>query len=245
MIQMAGHSSGNMLIEKSSIETRSPDEQQQFLQSALHDLRAHQRGVCVAAELLLEAADDRERAALVDQIKKGLTKTEHLLNAIDRYASALTPSLYSITLFPSASAVRFAIANLDHEIQEANAAVTVGELPEIQGDRRRLTELFENLLSNSIKFHGQDPPEIEIAAGRAPDGWLFSVTDNGIGIPEKYRDRLFVPFRRLHGADVPGAGLGLAASRKIAEGHGGRIWIDSPAAAGARFCILLPAADGI
>ena len=233
-----------MLMEKSSTETRSLDEQQQFLQAALHDLRAHQRGACVAAELLLEAAGDQERAALVDQIKKGLTKTEGLLNAIDRYASALTPSLYSITLFPSASAVRFAIANLDQEIQESNATINVGELPEIHGDRRRLTELFENLLSNGIKFHGQDPPEIEIAARRTPDGWLFSVTDNGIGIPEKYRDRLFVPFRRLHGADVAGAGLGLAASRKIAEGHGGRIWIDSPATAGARFCILLPAADG-
>src|SRR5580700_7444646 len=96
----AGHScdlnSGNMLSEKSSTETRSPDEQQQFLQSALHDLRAHQRGACVAAELLLEATDDRERAALVDQIKARMSKTEHLLNAIDRYASALSPTLYSI-----------------------------------------------------------------------------------------------------------------------------------------------------
>jgi chemotaxis family two-component system sensor kinase Cph1 len=229
-----------MLTEKPSSESALFDEQQQFLQAALHDLRAHQRGTCIAAELLLEAADADERTGLIQQVLKGLLKTEELLNAIERYAAALTSSL-SLTVFPSATAVRFAIANLDREINETSARLNVGELPEVRGDRRRLADLFEHLLSNSLKFRGVDPPVIEIAATPAPEGWCFSVTDNGVGIPPKYHDRLFIPFRRLHGADVPGAGLGLATSRKIAESHGGRIWIDSPAAGGVTFCVLLPA----
>jgi light-regulated signal transduction histidine kinase (bacteriophytochrome) len=233
-----------MLTEKSISESGLLAEQQQFLQSALHDLRAHQRGAGVAAELLLESADDQERAGLVQQILRGLLKTEELLIAIERYATALTPSLYSITVFSSATAVRFALANLENVINETGAKITVGDLPQVQGDKHRLAELFEHLLSNALKFRGVDPPEVEVAAARDPDGWRFSVTDNGVGIPPKYHDRLFIPFRRLHGGEVPGAGLGLATSRKIAEAHGGRIWIDSPAASGVTLCFLLPAGDG-
>ena len=147
-------------------------------------------------------------------------------------------------VFPSIGAVRFALANLEGEIRAAGATVTVGDLPEIAGDRNRLAELFEHLIGNALKFRGPDPPVVEIGARRVSEGWLFSVKDNGIGIAPKYRDRLFIPFRRLHGPEVPGAGLGLAISKKIVEAHQGRIWIEDGGASGVSVSFILPMPDG-
>jgi len=118
------------------------DEMQQFLQSAVHDLRAAQRRTAIPVELLLEASNEEERKELAAQVLQGLSKTEELLLGITRYANALAASRYSIAVFPAASAVRFALANLDREIHEAGATITVGDLPEIAGDRDRLAELF-------------------------------------------------------------------------------------------------------
>jgi light-regulated signal transduction histidine kinase (bacteriophytochrome) len=219
------------------------DEVQQFLQSAVHDLRAAHRRTAVSAELLLQAADDRERTELAAQMLQGVSKTEELLAGIASYATSITPNRYAISRFPSGRAVRFALANLDLKIRETGATFIIADLPEISGDRDRLTGLFEHLIGNSLKFRGPDPPVIEIEAARVPEGWCFSVRDNGLGIAPKYWDRLFIPFRRLQGADTPGAGFGLAISRKIVEGHGGRIWIEAREGPGVTFSFILPA-DG-
>jgi light-regulated signal transduction histidine kinase (bacteriophytochrome) len=234
----------HMLNDKSAPETQLLDEEQQFLQSAVHDLRAAQRRAGIAAELLLQSSNDQERTDLAAQMLQGLSKTEELLNAISNYSIALTPSRYVIEDFPSGRAVRFALANLDREIRETGAIVTVADLPEIPGDRERLTNVFEHLIGNSLKFRGPDPPEIRIEAQRVPEGWVFSVSDTGAGIAPKYRDRLFIPFRRLQGADIPGAGLGLAISRKIVEAHRGRIWIETRGEPGVTISFFLPASDG-
>jgi light-regulated signal transduction histidine kinase (bacteriophytochrome) len=228
-----------MPSEKSAPEIQLLEEEQKFLLSAMHDLRASHRGVAIAVQLMAETSDESERADLLKQMTQGLSKTDELLKAIARYAISLTPGK-EIATFPAAAAVRFALANLDSEIRATGASVKLGDLPEIQGDKQRLEELFENLLSNSLKFRGDDPPSIEINAQQTPDGFLFSVSDNGVGIPLKYRDRLFVPFRRLHGADVPGVGLGLATSSKIVAGYGGRIWIDNRETGGVTINFLLP-----
>lgn len=220
------------------------EEHRRFLQSAVHDLRAARRRTGISAELLLNAEKPQERADLTAQLLQGLTKMDELLNGIDRYANVLIPYSYTFNLFPSATAVRFAAANLDREIRAAGATLEIGDLPEIRGDRDKLVELFQALIANSIKFRGTLPPAIQISASRSPDGWLFCVTDNGVGIPPKYQDRLFVPFIRLQSADAPGAGLGLAISKKIVEGHGGRIWIDRPVGPGVSILFILPTLDG-
>jgi chemotaxis family two-component system sensor kinase Cph1 len=219
-------------------------EMQQFLHSAVHDLRAAQRRTMIAAEMLLQPSTEQERTDSTGQLLQGAAKTEQLLTAIGRYATALTPRRYSRATFPLSRAVRFALANLEGEIRETGATVTVGDLPEVPGDKDRLTELFEHLIENSLKFRAAEPPQIEIGAKRVGEQWVFFIKDNGLGIPEKYRERLFVAFRRLHGADVPGAGLGLAISRNIIEGHGGRIWIDPGRGPGVTFCFTLPNSDG-
>jgi light-regulated signal transduction histidine kinase (bacteriophytochrome) len=230
--------------DKSASEIQLLNEMHQFLQSAIHDLRAANRRTAIAAELLVQTDNSQERKDLAAQMAEGFAKSEDLLSSIGSYATAVSPGSYKMAVFPSARAVRFALANLDRGIREAGATVNLADLPEIPGDRDRIVELFERLIGNSLKFKGPDAPVVDIAAVRSPDGWVFSVKDNGVGIPAKYRDRLFIPFRRLHGADIPGAGLGLAISRKIVEAHGGRIWIESAEGPGATFCFLLPAADG-
>ena len=232
-----------MPSEKSPPETQLLEEEQKFLQSAVHDLRAAHRGVAMAVQLMAETPDESERADLLKQMTQGLSKTDEILKAIARYATSLTLSKEPVT-FRAAAAVRLALANLDSEIRATGATVVLGDLPEIQGDKQRLGELFENLLSNSLKFRGNDPPLIEISARQTPEGWLFSVSDNGVGIPAKYRDRLFIPFRRLHGTDIPGVGLGLAISSKIVAGYGGRIWIDGPETGGVTINIFLPIPNG-
>lgn len=225
-------------------ESHPEDEMRLFLQAAVHDLRAAQRRTGTAAELFLQAGEDQERRVLAAQLLQGLSKTEELLAGIGRYAAALTPAGDARPLVPSAAAVRIALAHLDREIRETSATVAVGDLPEISGDRNQLAELFEHLIGNALKFRGPDPPAVEIGARRVPEGWLFSVKDNGIGIAPKYRDRLFIPFRRLHGGELPGVGLGLAISKKIVAAHRGRIWIEDGGPSGVTFSFLLPAADG-
>lgn len=225
-------------------EIRLLDEIQQFLQSAVHDLRAAHRRTAIASEMLLQTSDDQERSELTAQMLQGISKAEDLLIGIGGYASALTPGRYSIGVFPSGRAVRFALNNLDGKIRETGASVTVADLPEIAGDRDRLADLFERLIGNSLKFRGPDPPVVEIGVRKSPEGWTFTVKDNGIGIPPKYRDRIFMPFRRLHGAEIEGTGLGLAISRKIVEAHGGRIWIEDGDGPGLTLAFTLPSADG-
>jgi light-regulated signal transduction histidine kinase (bacteriophytochrome) len=102
--------------------------------------------------------------------------------------------------------------------------------------------VFQNLLSNALKFKGERPPRIEVTADRDGSFWILSVTDNGIGIEPQYADRVFLIFQRLHDRSTyPGTGIGLALCRKIVEYFGGRIWLDTRVAAGARFCFTVPA----
>lgn len=128
-------------------------------------------------------------------------------------------------------------------IREVQASVTAGDLPRVNGDRRQLVQLFQNLIANSVKFRRPDvTPEVHATAVRDTDQWIFKIRDNGIGIPEDQAGRLFQLFQRLHSRkQYGGNGIGLALCRKIVERHGGRIWVESEAGAGTTISFTLPA----
>ena len=101
-------------------------------------------------------------------------------------------------------------------------------------------QLFQNLISNSIKYRGEETPRIHVSAERDAEGWLFAVRDNGIGIDPQDADRVFGMFKRLHGSEIPGTGIGLALCKKVVERQGGRIWVESEAGRGATFKFTIP-----
>lgn len=139
------------------------------------------------------------------------------------------------------SILQQALTNLRASIEDCCAQVTHDPLPMTKADPTQLVQLFQNLLGNAIKFHGGKDPRIHISAQPKDNEWLLSVGDNGIGIDPQYSDRIFGIFQRLHGrGEYSGTGIGLAICRKIVEGHGGRIWVQSEPEKGATFFFTLP-----
>lgn len=126
-----------------------------------------------------------------------------------------------------AQALDEACATLRLSISQAEAHIEHGELPTVMADRSQMGRLFQNLVANGIKFHGPAPPHVKVSAERHGDEWVLTVADNGIGIPAAEREKVFVPFHRLHSVDeYPGTGLGLSTCRLIVEAHGGRVWAE-------------------
>ena len=141
----------------------------------------------------------------------------------------------------SAALLQQALANLQTAIKETGATVTVGPLPQVSVDPGQLSQLFQNLVGNALKYRGPRPPEIRVEAARQGQEWKFSIRDNGIGIEPKYFERIFVLFQRLHTHDAfPGIGVGLATVRRIVLKHGGRVFADSVDGQGATFGVALP-----
>lgn len=134
------------------------------------------------------------------------------------------------------------LANLATAIEESGAAITHGDLPTVVADPTQLTQLFQNLAGNAIKYRGDQSPQVHIGAERTNGRWTFSVSDNGIGIEPRYADRIFGVFERLHGNDeYSGTGIGLAVCKKIVERHGGSMWVDSNLGEGSTFYFAIPA----
>jgi light-regulated signal transduction histidine kinase (bacteriophytochrome) len=120
------------------------------------------------------------------------------------------------------------LRDMERAIEESGAVVQVGDLPTVVADDTQLGQVFQNLIVNAIKFRAQAPPRVEVGARELETGWEFSVSDNGIGIDMKQKDRIFLMFQRLHERDrYEGSGIGLTLAKKIVESHGGEIWFES------------------
>ena len=155
--------------------------------------------------------------------------------------SRVTTRGSKLQLVDSNEVLGMAVASLGESIRESNALVTNDELPQVMADQTQLAQVFQNLISNAIKFRDANPPLIHISARADGPNWLFSVKDNGIGIEPQYKDRIFVIFQRLHTREeYPGTGIGLALCQRIVNRHGGEIWFDSNPGDGSTFYFTIP-----
>jgi signal transduction histidine kinase len=132
------------------------------------------------------------------------------------------------------------LLKIEKQIRESGAEITYEALPAVQSDFTHLSQVFQQLILNSIKFRGSEPPRIHISATQIDDEVTFSFKDNGEGIEPRFHEDIFRAFKRLHGREVPGTGVGLAISKRIVEQYGGRIWVESEAGQGAVFHFTLP-----
>ena len=225
---------------------RSNSELEQFAYIASHDLQEPLRKVASFTQLLqrryagqLDARADQYIEFAVDGAKRMQALINDLLSYSRVGRSAREPALVS-----SDAALTQARNNLAAAMEETGATVETGHLPLVLAELTLLTAVFQNLLSNSLKFSGGKPPRIVITTSRDGPFWQFSFTDNGIGIEPEYAERIFVIFQRLHERSAyPGTGIGLAMTRKIVEYFGGRIWLDTTYTEGSRFLFTLPMPD--
>ncbi|MFF8929271.1 CHASE3 domain-containing protein [Streptomyces longwoodensis] len=227
---------------------RSNAELEQFAYVASHDLQEPLRKVASFCQLLEkrygDQLDDRGRQ-YIDFAVDGAKRMQVLINDLLTFSRVgrLNDAREPVDLD---QALDKALRNLTAAVEESGAAVDRPEdLPEIIGDPTLLTMLWQNLMGNALKFrHPDRTPHVSVTCAadpEAPGMWLLSVTDNGIGIPEQFAEKVFVIFQRLHGRDAyGGTGIGLALCKKIVEHHGGRIWIDTDHTDGTRFCFTLP-----
>ncbi len=132
------------------------------------------------------------------------------------------------------------LLNLDTSIRETGTKITYDPLPCVLSDFLQLSQVFQNLIGNSIKYRSKENPRIHVSAEEQEDEWLFSVQDNGIGIDPQYHEQIFGIFKRLHGREYPGTGIGLALCKRIIERQGGRIWVESQAGQGSTFKFTIP-----
>ncbi|MGL4370155.1 MAG: sensor histidine kinase, partial [Spirochaetota bacterium] len=144
---------------------------------------------------------------------------------------------------PLGDAYADALKNLKIAIRESHAEISSETLPVVNADRIQMSRLFQNLISNAIKFRGGDPPRIRIGCEENDHIWKISVSDNGIGIQPEFSERIFQIFQRLHTRDsYPGSGIGLAVCQRIVERHGGKIWVESEPGNGSVFYFTVPKA---
>ncbi len=234
----------NVILQAHTTELqRSNTELEQFAYVASHDLQEPLRKVASFSQLLqrryagkLDARADQYIEFAVD----GAKRMQALINDLLAY-SRVGRSDREPALVSSDVALTQARANLAEQIEETGATIETGHLPLVLAELPLLIAVFQNLLSNALKFSGGKPPRVVITVGRDEPFWLFSFSDNGIGIEPEYAERIFVIFQRLHERTAyTGTGIGLSMTRKIIENFGGRIWLDTAFTGGTRFFFTLP-----
>jgi PAS domain S-box-containing protein len=233
-------------LRKSAEELkRSNAELEQFAYVASHDLQEPLRMVIGFLQLLEQRYKeqlDEKAKTYIEHAVSGASRMLQLINDLLEYSRVQHKGV-RLEIVDLNKCLDSATANLQSRLQESGAIVKREDLPRVHGDRTQLTQLFQNLLGNAIKFQRKEiPPEIKINCRRSGGQWSFSMSDNGIGIGAEYRDKIFLIFQRLHSQkEYPGTGIGLAICKKIVEQHGGQIWVESPPGTGSVFCFTLPA----
>lgn len=233
---------GQAQLELSNAELlRSNAELEQFASVTSHDLQAPLTTISMYTELLERRPE--MAADLINGIRGATTQARTLIRDLLEYSRAGRGELIVEPLAVEV-VVNQALEALAGSIEAAGARVQVGSLPVVLADRSNLSRVFQNLIGNAVKFTRGDDPTVHIEAAPEGPSWRISVRDNGIGMDAASSQRIFEPFRRLHGEeDYPGTGIGLAVCERIVEQHGGRIWVSSELGEGSVFSFTMPAAE--
>jgi light-regulated signal transduction histidine kinase (bacteriophytochrome) len=237
----------NVELERNAEElARSNAELEQFAYVASHDLREPLRTVASYAQLLErrhKESLDGDAHEFIEFMVDGTKRMQELIDDLLVYARVDTRGKPSAPTDCEAVLAQ-TLNNLTKAVEESGATVTHAPLPTVMGDPSQLAQLFQNLVGNAIKFRRGGPPRVHVSAKEHGRGWVFTIQDNGIGIPEKDAERIFAMFQRLHGRqEYGGTGIGLAVCKKIVERHGGRIWVESQTGKGSTFCFTLPTTE--
>ena len=221
---------------------RLNEDLNQFAFAASHDLMEPLRMISSYADLLRETLPEElaeEASMCVNYISLGTQRMRELLADLLSFTEAgggaevIEPVNLDLVL-------RTVLQNLREAVKESGAVVTHSPLPTVLGRNAHFVQLLQNLIGNAIKYRGTSPPRVQLSAGQRNGEWLIAVADNGQGIAPEYHEQVFGVFKRLHGKEIPGTGIGLAICQRVVERAGGRIWVESEVEQGSKFCFTLP-----
>jgi two-component system sensor kinase FixL len=231
------------LARQSEELARSNVELERFAYVASHDLQEPMRTVRSFAQILQRRHGDKltgDAAEYFQYITDGVSRMQTLINDLLTY-SRVSSQGGAFAPADTQQIVKMVLESLAATIEAQKAEIDVGMLPVVFGDATQLGQVFQNLIGNAIKFHGQERPKIEVTAVEEPDDWRFFVKDNGIGIDPQYFERIFIILQRLHTIEeYGGTGIGLAICKKIVERHGGKIRVESTPGKGTTFSFNIP-----
>ena len=227
---------------------RSNDDLQQFAYVSSHDLQEPLRMVSSYTQLLAKRYEgrlDSDADEFISFAVDGCNRMQGLIQDLLAYSRA-GRNERKLRVVPSENALQKALINLRAAIKQSGAVVTHDALPAVTTDETQLTQVFQNLVGNAIKYRRAEAPRVHVSAARDDgNGWTFSVRDNGLGIDPQYFERIFILFQRLHGrGEFEGTGIGLAVCKRIVERMGGRIWVKSQPEKGSTFYFALPEIEG-
>ena len=223
---------------------RSNQELEKFAYVASHDLKSPVLSLAANLKLLERRSrgkTDAESMILLTDAHASVVRMQNLITDLLTYARIGADNLKKTRERINLTEIlNIVLKTLKPECEQSGCAVVADKLPEIMADHTQMLQLFQNLVSNAIKFHGDSPPRIEIRAEQAKEEWLFSIKDNGIGIPFEHKERIFELFQRVPAGEAyKGTGIGLAICKKIVEQHGGSIWVVSEPGKGSAFYFTL------
>ena len=231
------------VAERTAELTRSNEALRQFAWAASHDLQEPIRTVLSYSQWLAQSSAGRlneKETTMLQFIEQHASRMHQLAGGLQQYIVASEAGQQAWTSVDCNLALKTAESTLQGTIEESGAIIQTEPLPTIPSIEVLLVQLFKNLISNGIKYRSSEPPRIHVSATRAPEGWRFSVRDNGLGIDPKYYDYIFGVFKRLHAVDHSGTGMGLAICKAAIERLGGRIWVESTPGSGSVFYFSHP-----
>jgi signal transduction histidine kinase len=217
-------------------QRRMEAELSSYADVVAHDLREPLSGIALLVTLLERRAGEPPSPDVLRMLRESTERARELIDGVLVYARVGELRKERVQLERLAGEVA---EDLRPVLDEADATLEVGELPQVVGDDGQLRRVLQNLVGNAIKFRGPEPPLVELSAARGREEWVVSVRDNGVGVDPEEASRIFGMFSRAH-PDAEGMGIGLAVCRRIVEAHGGRIWVERAKGGGSAFRFTLP-----